>query len=112
MTNRVVVLLSDEEFETVKARAGLVPLSAWFRALALGKKPSKAAVHVETLRASDPMAAERPDVEYGSEALPSGGSVASLDAVGISPKSERGKVSVESWRAGRKPLDKPKDRKK
>jgi len=34
-TNRVVVLLSDEELVRVKARAGMVPLSAWFRALAL-----------------------------------------------------------------------------
>lgn len=33
MANRVVVLLSDEEFEDVKGRAGLVPLSAWFRSL-------------------------------------------------------------------------------
>lgn len=43
MANRVVVLLSDEEMASVRERAGLVPLSAWFRALALsGKKVSRA----------------------------------------------------------------------
>jgi len=73
--NRVVVLLSDEELVQVQERAGLVPLSAWFRALALGKKPNKRAVQIEQLRATDPMAADRPEIEYGSEELPSSGSV-------------------------------------
>ena len=99
MANRVVVLLSDEEYEDIRGRAGLVPLSAWFRALAFsGKKVSRAAVAVEKIRASDPMAAERPDVEYGSEELPSGGSV----------MAER---AIERWRAGRKPLMKPGEKK-
>lgn len=79
--NRVVVLLSDEELAEVQGKAGLVPLSAWFRALALGKKPSKRAVQVEQLRASDPMSSERDDVAYGThEELPSGGSVAKVGA--------------------------------
>ncbi len=94
--NRVVVLLSDEELAEVQGRAGLVPLSAWFRALALGKKPTKRAVAVEQIRASDPMAAERPDVQYGSDELPSGGSV--LNAIAPPAGSKTGKVSIETWR--------------
>ena len=113
MSKKIVVILSDEEFEEVKLRAGLVALSAWFRALAFGgKKPSGRAVAVEVLRASDPMAAERPDVEYGSSELPSGGSV--LDATSPSMNTKTplfGKVSVEEWRRGRKPLLKPGDKK-
>jgi hypothetical protein len=33
--HRVTVLLSDEEYTQVRSMAGLVPLSAWFRGLAL-----------------------------------------------------------------------------
>jgi hypothetical protein len=81
MSIRVQVVLSEEEYAEVQARAGLVPLSAWFRALALGaKKPSRAA-------------AERPEIEYGSDELPSGGSVAV-------PLIERQRRPVETWRRG------------
>ena len=31
---RVTVILSDEEYAHAKKKAGLIPLSAWFRALA------------------------------------------------------------------------------
>jgi len=34
----VVVLLTDEEFATVKECAGLVPLSTWFRSLVVGPR--------------------------------------------------------------------------
>ena len=107
---KVVVVLSDDELEAVRAKAGLVPLSAWFRALALGAgKPAKRAVAVEVLRASDPMASERPDIEYGSSELPSGGSVLDANST-LKTNSQRlsvGKASVETWRAGRKPIPKP-----
>jgi hypothetical protein len=73
------------------------------------KKVSKRQKAIETLKASDPMADQRPDVEYGSEELPSGGSV--LDATGVSIKAQVGKASLPTWRAGRKPLLKPKERK-
>lgn len=32
---RVTVILTDEEYGEVKKRAGLIPLSAWFRSVAL-----------------------------------------------------------------------------
>ena len=118
--NRVVVLLSDEELSQVQAKAGLVPLSAWFRALALGaKKPNKQAVHIEKLRALDPNAHNRPDVEYGSDELPSGGSVGvplpPTPTPGQVPMSDviggHGKTSIRNWRAGRKPILKPGEKK-
>ncbi len=37
---RVVVLLNAEELAQVRAKAGLVPLSAWFRSLAIERKDS------------------------------------------------------------------------
>lgn len=40
------------------------------------KKPSKKAAHVAALKASDPLRADRDDIEYGNMELPSGGSVA------------------------------------
>jgi hypothetical protein len=99
MANRVVVLLSDGELEVVQQKAGLVPLSAWFRALALGaKKPSKQAVQAESRKAADPIAQTlgREDIDYmNPDELPSAGSVGAPD-----------------WRANRKPLLKPKDRRK
>jgi hypothetical protein len=89
--NRVVVLLSDEELAEVQGKAGLVPLSAWFRALALGKKPSKQAIQVEQIRASDPMAAERPEMDYAAHSeVPSGGSVSKVGAaVPVNPSGVR-----------------------
>jgi len=88
-TNRVVVLLSDEELAEVKRRAGLVPLSAWIRAMVLGMGVRSRA--------------EKPNV------IPKFGS-----AIGV-PADSRG-VKVETrqsfvdWRAGRKPLSKPSER--
>lgn len=108
MGNRVQVVLSDEEFEDVQKRAGLIPLSAWFRALAFsGKKLTKRAVVSESLRASDPMSADRPDVEYGSDELPSGGSVARVE--NTRTRTER-VIAEAGWRKGRKPLLKPKEK--
>lgn len=66
-----------------------------------GKKLSKREQKIAAIRAQDPMADQRPE-------LPSGGSV--LDATGVSIKAQTGKVSLPTWRAGRKPLPKPKDR--
>lgn len=39
MAKRIAVILTEEEYEQVKALAGLVPLSAYFRSLAL--KPDR-----------------------------------------------------------------------
>ena len=36
MSKRVQVILTDAEYKYVKQRAGLVPLSAWFRNMAIG----------------------------------------------------------------------------
>jgi len=90
--NRVVVLLNDDELADVQGKAGLIPLSAWFRALALGaKKPNKRAVQVEELRASDPMADERPEIDYAAHSeVPSGGSVSKVGAaVPVKPSGVR-----------------------
>ena len=110
MSERVQVVLSEDEYADVKRRAGLVPLSAWFRALAFsGRKLTKRAVISESLRASDPMSADRPDVEYGSDELPSGGSVAKPENA-ITQTGRR--VPEAGWRKGREPLLKPKEKKK
>ena len=39
---RITVLLSEEEYTQVRSNAGLVPLSRWFKSLALGVKESRA----------------------------------------------------------------------
>lgn len=49
-THRVVVLLSEEELAEVKNQAGNVPLSVWFRSLAL-----PVALHSMEYHQSDPM---------------------------------------------------------
>lgn len=55
---------------------------------------------LDELAALDPVGAEREDVELGSFELPRGGSVSqrgSLDAVGSSASSGRGKASVQTF---------------
>jgi hypothetical protein len=39
MTKRVTVILSDEEYAHVRKCAGLVPLSRWFKSLAIPVEP-------------------------------------------------------------------------
>jgi hypothetical protein len=73
------------------------------------RKLSKKAAHVEALRASDPMADERPEIDYGNTELPNGGSVSVVGAA--IPTAQRPAASMGDWRAGRKPLLKPGDRK-
>ena len=89
--------LSDEVVAVIEEQktSGISPDKFLWSLIFRRKKPSKREQAVAQLRASDPMAAERPDVEYGSDELPSGGSVM-LDAV--APPIGRGKASVESWR--------------
>lgn len=78
------------------------------------RKLSKKAQAVEARKASDPLAQNlgREDIDYTNpDELPSGGSVGVVDAVGPKLADGRGKVTMETWRANRKPLLKPGDRK-
>jgi hypothetical protein len=73
------------------------------------KSATRKQLAIQALRDSDPMAAERPDVEYGSNELPSGGSVAKPENAITRPT----RITEEAkWRKNRQPLLKPKDRKK
>lgn len=84
------------------------------------KKLSKREQKIAAIRAQDPMADHRPDIEYGSDELPSAGSVARTvrhlpsDLQAGEPVTIlKGVVrSIPNWRAGRKPLLKPSERKK
>jgi hypothetical protein len=71
------------------------------------KRKSKKAAAIEALKASDPMSSERPEIEYGSAELPSGGSVSVVGAAGLARPSAPN--VMQNWRAGRKPLLKPGD---
>jgi len=82
-----------------------------------GKSPKSSkreVVAAQKRKAEDPLSTvvDRNDIDYvNPDELPSGGSVASLDAVGPLASDGRGRASVENWRAGRKPLLKPSERK-
>lgn len=82
------------------------------------RKRSKKDAHVEALKASDPMGAERGDIEHGNMELPRGGSVAVVGAAGYNqiPSSLPPPIiddnPLQTWRATRKPLLKPGDTKR
>lgn len=78
------------------------------------RRQSKKDRIVAELAASDLTAQSvgRDDIEYGShEVAPRGQHVANLDATGPRVSDGRGKATVQTWRQGRAPLPKPKDRK-
>lgn len=80
----------------------------------VGKVAKRVVIEAQARKASDPLASvvERDDIDYTKpDELPSGGSVAYLDATGPSVASGKGKVAMASWRAGRKPLLKPGEKK-
>lgn len=80
--NRVVVLLKDEELADVKKRAGLIPLSAWFRDLAMGGEPRRAGVATGEI-------AIRARTESSSD---------SSGEIPLPPKSKkRGKHFTDTW---------------
>lgn len=92
---------------------GLTPaIEKRIAAQAQPRKLSKKAAHIAALKASDPVATvlERDDIEHGNMELPSSGSIATVDVVANPVGSTQGKASVETWREGRKPLLKPKDK--
>lgn len=101
-----------EKIKTLSDKRGISQadvIENWALTLDVLRKPkmSKKAAQVQKLRASDPLGADRPEIEYGSDELPSAGSVVTLDAVGVPANASQGKASMESWRSGRKPLLKP-----
>lgn len=76
------------------------------------RKQSKKAAAIEALRASDPMAGERSEIEYGSSELPSGGSVSVVGAaIPIARQRPSGKSDAYQDRY-RGPLLKPGDAKR
>jgi hypothetical protein len=73
------------------------------------RKLSKKAAHVEALKASDPLGAEREDIEHGNMELPSGGSVAIVGAA--TPVARRATVKSDAYHDRyRGPLLKPGER--
>lgn len=60
MAKRVSVLLSEQEYTQVRSKAGLVPLSRWFKSLALGKEEVAA---IEGKQAEDHRAEDMPKDE-------------------------------------------------
>ncbi len=87
--------IEDEVWKAVQAHE-LSANQLLRRALGMPWKQSKKAQAIEKIKASDPVGAERPDVQYGSDELPSGGSV--LNAIAPPAGSKTGKVSIETWR--------------
>lgn len=75
------------------------------------KKASKQERAIRERAAGDLVAkaAEREDIDYSDVESTPTTHVATLDAV--APAGPIGKISVENWRANRKPLLKPKERK-
>src|SRR5216683_253228 len=90
---RVTVLLSNEEYAEVRMRAGLVPLSRWFKNLALGEGMirGKEAVAFEEFRI--PVKADEKRKEDRTKKLPrveeiSMGERGAGGSGGISPPSD------------------------
>lgn len=76
------------------------------------RKQSRKAAAIEALKASDPMANQRPEIEYGSDELPSGGSIVAAKIrsdieVFKQDLNRPPEVAIADWRAERKPLLKP-----
>lgn len=78
-----------------------------------GKKESKKARVIRERAESDVIAAAvgRGDIDYSDVESAPTTYVASLDAVGPASGGGSGKVALENWRANRKPLLKPGDKK-
>lgn len=81
------------------------------KAVKAARKQTKAAMAIQARASSDVVAqaAGRDDIDYSDVESTPTTHVATLDAV--SPTGPVGKISMENWRANRKPLLKPKDRK-
>jgi hypothetical protein len=79
-----------------------------------GKKPSRREAAIQERAAGDIVAqkTERDDIDYSDVESTPTTHVAMLDATGPPLADGMGKVTTENWRANRKPLLKPKDRKK
>ena len=95
--NRVVVLLKDEELAEVKNRAGLIPLSAWFRDLALGGEPRKAVIITATADAANAADNEH---KRGSLKEPVSGTQQNASpemATPPKPSKKRGKHFTDTW---------------
>lgn len=112
--------LSDEVVEAIEGKkaAGTSPDRFLWSLIFKQKKPSKREQVAEALRASDPMADERPEIAYGAhEELPSGGSVAVVGAA--RPVERTQSARKHSLHSGTRPIAgcsecaalKPKDRK-
>jgi hypothetical protein len=65
------------------------------------KKKSRKAIHAEELKASDPMGAERDDIEFGNTEVPSGGSVA---LVGAAIPVSKSVARPHSFHSGTRPI--------
>jgi len=76
------------------------------------RKTSKREKAIEERAASDvtAKAVGREDVDYSDTESTPTTHVATLDATSPRAADGRGKLSIESWRANRKPILKPKDR--
>lgn len=75
MLMRVTVILSDEEYAEAKRRAGLIPLSAWFRSMAFGDFGAETVRKDGTVRvvrgsASAPKRPDKPPAASWAEACP------------------------------------------
>ncbi len=97
MANRIVVLLADDEYGAIKAVAGLVPLSAWFRALGLrecGVVAAGGEIKTGGLKRTYPHSEPREPIK-------------ARELV----DRELQKLALSDWRSGRKPLTKPSEKK-
>lgn len=76
------------------------------------KKPSRKEMAIQEREATDATAkaVEREDIDYSDLDSTPTTHVATLNAFGPPTSGPVGKVSIEKWRAHRKPLLKPKDR--
>lgn len=77
------------------------------------KRQSKRDQAIASRAASDLTAQEvgRDNIDYSDVDSTPTTHVATLDAVSPSPLTGRGKLTMENWRANRKPLTKPKEQK-
>jgi hypothetical protein len=107
--------LSDEVVTAIEAKRaeGVSPDQYLWSLIFRTQKISKRALAAQERAAGDvtAKAVGRPEIDYSDTDSTPTTHIATLDAVGPAAAEGRGKVSVENWRAKRKPLLKPKERK-
>lgn len=106
--------LSDEVVEAIEAAKakGVTPNQLLRSALLVAREADVGSVRSMVAPTISFEGSHKPDVDYATDELPSGGSVglsSHVEGAGTYQDLGRSGKGIQNWRAGRKPLMKPKE---